>query len=99
MNVNAIGEAIMANATINGNNMKKHIKQQQQFFNYLPKKHGETSIPPTIAKADPATQTITRPINNKGKINIKPIILKNAFALGTVYSSLKNSLFSKPSTH
>ena len=55
MNVNAIGEAIMANATINGNNMKKSRKQQQQSFNYLPKKHGETKIPPIIAKADPAT--------------------------------------------
>jgi hypothetical protein len=86
VNVNAIGEAIMANATINGNNMKKSRKQQQQSFNYLPKKHGETKIPPIIAKADPATQTITRPINNKGKSNIKPIILKNAFALGTVKS-------------
>ena len=74
----------MANATINGNNIKKKIKQQQQSLSSFPKKHGETRMPPIIAKADPAAQIATKAINNNGKSNIKPIIPKNAFVLGTV---------------
>jgi hypothetical protein len=93
--VKAIGEAI----TAIGNNIKKNIQQQQQSFIYFPKKHGETNNPPKIEKHAPTTHIIVKPIIRSGNNKIKPIKLKNALTFDIDSTSLKNNLFSNPSTH
>lgn len=81
--VNAIGEAITAIAIAIGNNIKKNIQQQQQSFIYFPKKHGETSNPPKIAKHAPTAHIIAKPTIRIGNNKIRPIKLKNALTFDT----------------